>query len=403
MDGQARARVCLRTATIVMNAPRSEREALRLKILLIGNYLPDAQESMRRYAELMLAGLLDAGHQVQLAQPRPFLNETRRPGNGLWKWIGYVDKYLLSPRELRRAASSADVVHICDHSNSVYVPPRSPVPYVVTCHDLLAVRGALGEQTDCPASFAGRRLQRWILRSLHRAAALACVSGATMRDARRLLLDYRGKMVMAPNALNHSYRVLDPLTLRRRLAGLRGIGEPGSYVLNVGSNLRRKNREAAINALSRIASRWHGKIVFAGQGLTPDMRDLAMRLGVADRVVEVAGPSNELLEALYNGALALLFPSRFEGFGWPIIEAQACDCPVICSDCEPLPEVAGNAAIRCHSEDHQAFAEAILTLANQVEVRDNLKRLGRRNSERYDRSAMIASFVALYQQLKVAA
>jgi len=128
MDGQARARVCLRTATIVMNAPRSEREALRLKILLIGNYLPDAQESMRRYAELMLAGLLDAGHQVQLAQPRPFLNETRRPGNGLWKWIGYVDKYLLSPRELRRAASSADVVHICDHSNSVYVPPRSPVP-----------------------------------------------------------------------------------------------------------------------------------------------------------------------------------------------------------------------------------------------------------------------------------
>lgn len=382
---------------------RAGRRGVDLKILLIGNYLPDAQESMRRYAELMLAGLLDAGHDARLAQPRPVLNESRRPAAGLWKWVGYVDKYLLSPPELRRAANQADVVHICDHSNSMYVPARSRVPYVVTCHDLLAVRGALGEQTDCAASFAGRRLQRWILRSLHRASALACVSGATLRDAERLLLDYRGRLLIAPNALNYPYRVLEPRTARQRCADVKGLAESDSYVLNVGSNLRRKNREAALQAMAAVASQWTGKIVFAGQELTPDLRQMALRLGIADRVVEVAKPSNELLEALYNGALALLFPSRFEGFGWPIIEAQACGCPVICSDCEPLPEVAGNAAIRCHADDHQAFADAIAKLASQAEVRERLKCLGRKNSERYDRNAMIGRFVTLYEQVRAAA
>ena len=61
---------------------------------------------------------------------------------------------------------------------------------------------------------------------------------------------------------------------------------------------------------------------------------------MSERVVEIEEPSNELLEALYSSALVLLYPSRFEGFGWPIIEAQACGCPVICSDREPMSKSA---------------------------------------------------------------
>ena len=61
------------------------------------------------------------------------------------------------------------------------------MPVVVTCHDLLAVRGALGEQTDCPASLTGKLLQRWIVAGLRAATAVACVSKATLEDARRLV------------------------------------------------------------------------------------------------------------------------------------------------------------------------------------------------------------------------
>ena len=88
-----------------------------------------------------------------------------------------------------------------------------------------------------------------------------------------------------------------------------------------------------------IKDQWNGQIVFVGEPLSRELRALAERLQIADRLVEVPNADNELLEALYNRAVALLYPSRFEGFGWPVIEAQACGCPVICSTAGPLPEV----------------------------------------------------------------
>ena len=374
-----------------------------MKVLLIGNYAPDRQESMLRYAEMMRDGLAEAGHDVALATPRQVLNASGKPAAGLWKWVGYLDKYILSTVDIERAASRADVIHVCDHSNAVYVPGNPGKPYVVTCHDLLAVRGALGEDTDCPASFAGRYLQKVILRGLRRANAVACVSGATLRDAQRLLGNYAGKLVVTPNSLNFPYRKLDPTTVRERLTQVSALRDGGAYVLTIGSNLRRKNRETALRAMARVASSWPGRIVFAGQPLNAELRSLAVQLGVMDRVVEVASPSNELLEALYNGALALLFPSRFEGFGWPIIEAQACGCPVICSAVEPLPEVAGDGAILCDPDDTVAFANAIVEVAGNPQRRDALVRAGFANAGGYGRSRMIERFVALYEQVAVVA
>jgi glycosyltransferase involved in cell wall biosynthesis len=370
-----------------------------VNILLIGNYAPDAQESMQRYATMLSAGLTEAGHDVALLTPRRVLNRSGRPAAGIWKWIGYLDKYVLSPPQLSHHARRVDIVHVCDHANSIYVPLRSKVPYVVTCHDLLAVRAALGEQTDCATGFAGRQLQKRILSGLGRAAALACVSAATLRDAKRLVVGYPGKLVVAPNALSYPYRMLDPPIMLQRLAVVAGVGNPGEYLLHIGSNLRRKNREGVLRAIASVAGTWGGKIVFAGQPLTRELHRLAEQLGIAGRIVEVIKPSDELLEALYNGALALLFPSRFEGFGWPIIEAQACGCPVICTNREPFPEVAGDAAIFCESDDHAAFGNAIVVLANQTDRCETLRRLGLKNSLRYAKTLMVSRIESLYQQL----
>jgi glycosyltransferase involved in cell wall biosynthesis len=374
-----------------------------VKVLLIGNYAPDRQESMLRYADMMREGLLEAGHDVQLATPRQVLNGAGRPAAGIWKWVGYLDKFVLSSADLTRAERDADIVHVCDHSNAMYVPGKPRTPYVVTCHDLLAVRGALGEDTDCPASFAGRHLQRFILSGLRRADAVACVSRATLRDAQRLMADYAGKLVVTPNSLNYGYRTLSSQATRDRLAAVRGLPEGEPYVLSVGSNLRRKNRETALRTIAHIAATWKGRIVFAGHPLNAELKSLATRLGVLERVVEVPNPSNELLEALYNGALALLFPSRHEGFGWPIIEAQACGCPVICSDTEPLPEVAGNGAVLCHAEDFAAFGHAVLEVTNNAQHRATLSQAGLDNASAYGRAQMIDRFTALYEQVAGAA
>ena len=357
---------------------------------------------MRRYAHLVLESLRSTGHDVTLQVPQQVLNVAGGSGAGIGKWIGYVDKYALAAPQLARAARTAQLVHICDHSNSIYVPSRPRVPYVVTCHDLLAVRGSLGEDTDCPASFTGRRLQQAILRGLRRAQALACVSGATLSDARRLLVGYTGRLALLPNALNYPFKVLDAVEVERRLAVLPRRVDIGNYVLHVGSNLRRKNREGALRALALTTSSWSGQLLFAGQPLTAELRQLARTLRVHDRIVEVDKPSDELLEALYNGALALLFPSRFEGFGWPIIEAQACGCPVLCSDRPPFPEVAGGAAIMCDADDAVAFAAALRRLASQPELRRELRSRGRENARRYGRASLIEHLLELYAQVLAA-
>ena len=95
----------------------------------------------------------------------------------------------------------------------------------------------------------------------------------------------------------------------------------------------------------------------------------------------------------------MLFPSRFEGFGWPIIEAQACGCPVVCSDREPMREVSAGAALLCDPDSPDTFGHAILELASRPGLRAELVRLGYANLERFDRSVMISRYLAFYQEV----
>lgn len=370
-----------------------------MNILLIGNYLPDRQESMARYAALVCESLRKAGHAVTLACPPGSLNRASRAPRGVWKWVGYLDKLVLCRRDLQRAAEAADVVHICDHSNAMYVPRVRRRPYVVTCHDLLAVRGALGEATDCPASVTGRYLQRMVLAGLQRADAIACVSRATWDDAKRLLAGYNGRLTVIPNALNYPFRQRDPTEVAALIRSVPGMDRPGPYLLNVGSNLRRKNRDGAMRIVASIGGCWNGYLVFAGEPLNPGLKQFARSLGIADRVVEVAKPSNDVLEALYNGAQALLFPSRFEGFGWPMTEAQACGCPVICGDRAPFPEVSGGAAMLCDLEEEASFAGAVLELAGSSALRADLVQRGLANAAKHQPEAMIGQLEYLYSSV----
>src|SRR5438132_14165342 len=107
------------------------------------------------------------------------------------------------------------------------------------------------------------------------------------------------------------------------------------FDLYVGSYVRRKNRARVVRIFARTKDHWNAQLVFAGDRLSNDLWTQARALGIADRIVEIVSAESELLEALYNQARALLFRSRFEGFGWPIAEAQACGCRLLCCDAAP--------------------------------------------------------------------
>ena len=371
-------------------------------VLLIGNYPLDRQQSMQRFGMMLLHGLNGAGIAAKLIAPQPFFGKFRAAGNFVTKWLGYIDKFILFPPKLRAALrEQPTVVHICDHSNAVYDGWIRNTPVVVTCHDLLAVRGALGEETNCPASIAGSILQRWILRGLRQADEVVCDSLATETDARRLVS--RGvtpKIELVHLGLNYPFRKLPATEVSARLSSIQNFDQNTPFVLHVGSNLRRKNREGVLRIVASSKEKWDARIVFVGDALTPRLLSLAASLGISDRVTQVPDAEDELLEALYNRAVALLYPSRFEGFGWPVIEAQACGCPVVSSNAGPLPEAAGDAGLYHDPDDEAGFVADLLRLRDPAQ-RAIWSEKSLRNAQRFSTPRMVSQYIDIYRSLGV--
>jgi glycosyltransferase involved in cell wall biosynthesis len=368
-----------------------------MRVLLVGNYKFDGSTSMMVWANALLRELLQRGIDVELISPEPVMGRMKPSADGLGKWLGYIDRFVIFPRELRARAAEADVVHLCDHGSAVYTFAVKDKPTIVTCHDLLAVRGAMGEVPDCPASFFGKLLQLWIRRGLRQATRVACVSQFTLNDAQQIL-NGAGNLCVVLNGLNYPFRLLDSAEVDRRLAGSPAI--KGPFVLHVGSNLARKNREGVLRIFAKAAEGTDLQLVFAGSALSQELSGLAGELHVHDRIVQVVKPEAQVLEALYNRALALLFPSRYEGFGWPPIEAQACGCPVVGSNIPPLVEVLGQTAALRPLEDEAGMAEEIRRLAEDQQYRERMRESGLENvRSRFQTSRMMSGYVSLYREL----
>jgi glycosyltransferase involved in cell wall biosynthesis len=369
-----------------------------MRLLLVGNYLPDRQDSMQLYATMLAEGMRSRGHEVHLLHPPAVLGAYVAAHSPLFKWLGYTDKFLLFRQQLRRAAAQADLVHLCDHSNAMYVPALAPFPHLVTCHDILAIRSARGHFPQNPVRLTGRIFQSLIARGLRQARTIVCVSRKTRDDLRQHLGIPDARLNVVPNPLHFPYQ---PISEAARVPFLGELGLPAgqSYFLHVGANHWYKNRAAALaifHELRRLPRFAGARLVVAGTPLAPELHATALHLGIDDAILEVPGATNQQLQALYSGARALLFPSLEEGFGWPILEAQACGCPVAIIDRPPMNEVAGRAAIFI---DPAHPAAAAHTIAIALENPGRLVADGLANAAPYTVDRMLTQCESLYRQL----
>lgn len=369
-------------------------------MLLVGNYLADRQQSMQRFAALMERGLREAGHDPHIIRPPAVFGRIRPSANGLGKWLGYVDKFWLFPPLLRKAARSVDVVHICDHSNAIYTRHLRHTPHVVTCHDLLAVRSARGEISENPTAWTGRQLQRMIAKGLNAAHHVACVSEFTREDVARITTCSNERMSVVRNGLNYPYSPMPGVRAIPRLRALR-LETATPFVLHVGNNSWYKNRMGVLHIYSALLRHEATKslsLVLAGSPWTKEMQEFVSQQQVQHKVYQLIRPDNEDLCALYSMATALLFPSLQEGFGWPLIEAQACGCPVITSHRPPMTEVAGDAALYINPEDPESAARLIAARHSELPA---LRAAGFANVQRFTVGAMIDAYVRIYNSVQV--
>ncbi len=377
---------------------RNERAERSMKVLLVGNYEFDGSKSMQIWAETLHRELLARGIDAELISPKPLLGKLRPSAAGVGKWLGYVDRFVLFPHHLKAAATQADIVHLCDHGSAMFALKLKDKKVVVTCHDMLAVRGAMGEISEMRASAFGRLLQQWICKGLRRAAQVACVSQYTLDDAARILRD-NGNLCKVLNGLNYPFKRLEPAEIEQRLAAFPEIHAP--FIVHVGSNHARKNRDGVLRIFAMTLQRYADlQLVFAGAALTDQLRALARELGVDKKVVELVNPKVETIEALYNRAVALVFPSRYEGFGWPPIEAQTCGCPVVASEIPPLVETIGESGVLFPLEDEVAMADSIARLAGDNQYAEQIRKRGLEVVHlRFQTSRMMDDYLALYQRL----
>ncbi len=368
-----------------------------MKVTLIANYEPARQGSMLGFARLMERLLVHAGHEVQILRPRPLFGKispaTSRTARK--KWLGYIDQFIIFPLTLLTRITNSDIVHICDHSNAMYLPWVKRRPHLITCHDLLAIRRAHERVSQNPTTVSGRILQDWISRNLRSAQAVVCVSEQTQREFLSILDGHAKVLRVVYNCLPYPYKpqLAVPSQIYLALLGL----DNTSFFLSVGGNQWYKNRLGALQlfyTLSRFPEYCQHHFVMVGKPLLNDHRDYIAMNQLDERVHELVDITNEELSALYSRAEALLFPSLAEGFGWPPIEAQACGCPVVISDIAPLNEItARDAAIFIAPQDIRGSAEIIRSC---LQKRESLIRAGFVNAARYSEETMLGKYLAIY-------
>ncbi|MGA1600093.1 MAG: glycosyltransferase family 4 protein [bacterium] len=267
-------------------------------------------------------------------------------------------------------------LHFSPIAEGVLFPP---CPQVITVHDALP----LYDTTFMPRWVP---YYQYVLPLLIRqSTATVCISEFTRQELLRL----------DPKLPQHKLRVIPPGVNQERFfpgnpeAAFKRWGLQG-YLLMVGEGRPYKNPEVVVRALAELKQ----AVPLAICGRMPEherarVEQIAREAGVLEQIRWLGYVSDAELRDLYTGALAFVFPSRYEGFGLPTLEAMSCGAPVLSSNAASLPEAGGSAALYFSPDNPSALAELIHLLHTEPERRELMREAGLRHAEKFtwERSA----------------
>lgn len=399
------------------NHPGSPQD--RMRILVVCPHPKEPLRSIGLFSEMLLSGLGERGFRCKRICPPDFFAKPVSNNSGWRRLLVYLDKLFLFPLYLRKevkrnkSLNAHSVVHIADQGDALYTQYLQDIPHLVTCHDALGMRSAFGlEPLNLRRGLPSRFFQRAILSGLRKALRIACVSDATQTQIADLGVSPENCRVIH-NGLNHPYRPLPAGVAQQTLSQLfhaRGIPTLRSgYILHVGGNSWYKNRKGVILSYAHL-TRVLGNapsLILAGRALSEELSSLIEDEGIENNVFLCPDCTWQELNALYQEARFLYFPSVQEGFGWPVIEAQACGSLVVTSDRAPMNAVGGDAAIFCEAppKDGVGFqqwmrsvAERTLIPALEMDEEDRKSAIqnGLINATRYTPEKMVSAYISLY-------
>lgn len=369
-------------------------------------------QSMPRFARMLEQAYLARGHQVQMWSPQAKLYALI-PHGRLSKWAGYIDQYLLFPlwvrKQIRR--QPADTLYVfCDQALGPWLPLVKYKPHVVHVHDLLALRSALGNVPENPTAWSGRLYQRYIRNSFQQAKYFISISNKTREDLHNFGEVNAAISEVVYNGLNYPYAPMLPKEASQALTNAGLQAKPEGMLLHLGGSQWYKNLAGVIQLYIEYAKNEAKPLPLWCVTPSPNnkIKMLLKQVPPQGQVLFIQGIDNQALQAAYSLARVFIFPSLAEGFGWPIIEAQACGCPVLTTDAAPMNDIGGSAAsyipVLKPADDVQAWAINGATklkslLAIPEKQRDKLVKEGIENVKRFNANDAIESYLKVYRQV----
>jgi glycosyltransferase involved in cell wall biosynthesis len=254
-----------------------------------------------------------------------------------------------------------DVVHETYYAAKSVAPRNAKV--VLTVYDMIHER--------FPEHFSiASPTRREKALAVERADHVICISEQTRLD----LFEFLGVSPAKTSVVHLGFS----LTATPQMIS-ESVGVPRQFILYVGSRTGHKNFAGLLHAYasSQILTDEFDLVCFGGGDFTSQERELVDRLGITPgRVLQVSG-NDSLLGAFYRMARAFVYPSMYEGFGIPPLEAMSFGCPVVCSNSSSIPEVVGDAAAKFDPEDHESMRMAIENVVGKEELRKALIEKGR--------------------------
>jgi len=305
--------------------------------------------------------VMEAYRELETGPVSLHLVRTYRPGDSdLTRLLGMARAAALPRRAARDVPEGLDIVHY-----PVTVPiPATRAKRVLALHDV--------QHHDLPDLFsAAERAYRRL--AYDRAARRADLVLTGAEHAKGRIVDVLGVEPERIEVVTHGIDHTRFTPERRDREGL-PAGIPPRFVLYPANLWPHKNHERLLDALPLLADK-EVALVLTGQdyGRLGALLERARRLGVRERVHHLGHVAPAVLPALYRGAKALVFPSLYEGFGAPPLEAMACGCPVTTSDRASLPEVCGDAALYFDPDSPESIAAALDRVLNDQETSARLR------------------------------
>lgn len=351
-----------------------------MRVALIRNLHEQQNISMKLMAD-RIEGAVQS--RVDVVNVRPWWPAGLGANHPVGKLVGYGSRYLMYPAAVSEV--NADVYHIVDHAYAQVLTRLPRDKSIAMCHDLMLLKLQRGEFGRRPVPSVASALFRVAVSQLRRAGLVLTISESTKQDAISMLdLDPERVRVVHPP--------VDPFYMRRpanveRDVLRQSLGlDSRPALLHVGNNWFYKNIEGLLRgfAIALRQSPERPVLVKVGKGLSRAQRRLATELGVAEHVIEPGPLTIDQLRDYYWACDALVFPSVWEGFGWPPVEAMACGLPVVCGRAGALIEAAGDAAEMVDPNSPEDIARGIVRVLEDAAYARELVRRGFMNVRRFD-------------------